>query len=416
MENEISHSEEYNLTDSELFFLASYQIPRRLLNHPFLELSHWQSLLGNDPEVVAKRFLDLGFLEFCDLGTTAILSLTKNEIANYLRSLGLQTTGNKDALILRALVADPEGLANLIGTAKLARCTKLGIRIMEQKQAERSTSTENSIQMQSLPIDSKATGTKKFDVLKRIRFFAATLTSGVVTGVTANYFFNFLESLGEYESSISEKRSFGPFIPDSERISDDLIDELEKYLPGFKEDKKFPKPFQDFIEAAEKCKEGKSKLKRSIIQFFTNIVFLIALLRLTRLINQKSYEDMFELGGLDQLSDMISCEWEIGYIIEVSTLMNLERFPRWTKRKVSAGTKLQRNLIKLMKLVKEEDDSSWGHIKSKSNFLQLGNELTEDIGRIVRIVKEPVLVELFEKLDRRIKDIGSFDGNSPFIT
>ena len=68
------------------------------------------------------------------------------------------------------------------------------------------------------------------------------------------------------------------------------------------------------------------------------------------------------------------------------------------------------------KLVKEEDDSSWGHIKSKSNFLQLGNELTEDIGRIVRIVKEPVLVELFEKLDRRIKDIGSFDGNSPFIT
>ncbi|MFZ2316100.1 MAG: SAP domain-containing protein [Gammaproteobacteria bacterium] len=84
---------------------------------------HWESLLGESPQVSLNRCIENGLIVSAPLNAKVEYSNTAASLKKMLKERSLQVSGNKHELVDRLMAADEEGMLKLYGSKMIFQCS-----------------------------------------------------------------------------------------------------------------------------------------------------------------------------------------------------------------------------------------------------------------------------------------------------
>ena len=107
-------------------------------------VSSWTNVLGEDPAITIRGFINQGLLEPTGLAGQLEWQYVVVELKHFLRERGLRVSGRKAELVERLVKADPEGMEKIAGTMVAYRCSEKGREIAEQYLLEEKNKEEQA--------------------------------------------------------------------------------------------------------------------------------------------------------------------------------------------------------------------------------------------------------------------------------
>lgn len=430
-------SEPIQIKDADRLLLSTFVFPRTLDDSLLLSPSEWECILGESAIHRATTLLRHGYLEPCNVGLQAAHILTKENIQTVLKSLSLPHIGNKQELILRLLIGNPEKLREACRTASVYQCAKKALDELESRTEPSSeavgpsaiTSTPELAPNADFQLDSterghaaaptqptglvhrnaaNASSENRRDKAKRlIRFWAAAIG----TGVAGNFAYDLLKNLAAYEKAITGDRRLPLYIPDGSELSSATFNNWLNFSEIEEQASRWRGELLEFDNNIERICAGKSKAKAQIIRLVGSFLLLILLLNFVRRLALSSFETLAEDGAWDRELEkaLTSLPKRKRDIEAFASSMSLETFPRWKDDKEAIAARILRRYTAIIKTVRTEDTMAWGVTRDaqRDKIFNLILDTAEPVFKCLDRSSCQMLERVLSEAIREVEQLGS---------